>query len=75
MVERRWEEISGGSAMESWRLPVLVYHGKSGRPGAYLPKFYTAFDQGNPGLSARKESVYLTALQVVGSRTIGAERG
>src|SRR5262245_25665479 len=36
MVERRWEEIAGLSAMEGWRLPVLTYRGTSGEPGAYL---------------------------------------
>jgi hypothetical protein len=33
MVERRWEDVAGLSAMEGWRLPVLVYRGASGRPG------------------------------------------
>jgi uncharacterized protein len=36
MVERRWEEVAGLSAMEGWRLPVLLYRGRSNRPGAYL---------------------------------------
>jgi predicted deacylase len=36
MVERRWEEFAGLSPMESWRLPVLLYRGTSGKPGAYL---------------------------------------
>jgi predicted deacylase len=36
MVEQRWEEVAGLSAMEGWRLPVLFYRGSSNRPGAYL---------------------------------------
>lgn len=36
MVERRWEEIEGLSAMEGWRLQVIHYRGASDRPGAYL---------------------------------------
>lgn len=36
MVERRWEEVPGLSAMEGWRLPVLLYRGSNDRPGAYL---------------------------------------
>ena len=36
MVEQRWEEVAGLSAMEGWRLPVLLYRGSSNRPGAYL---------------------------------------
>lgn len=36
MVERLWEEVAGLSAMEGWRLPVLLYRGSSNRPGAYL---------------------------------------
>jgi hypothetical protein len=33
MVERRWEEVAGLSAMDGWRLPVLLYRGSSDRPG------------------------------------------
>jgi uncharacterized protein len=57
MVERRWEEISGGSAMERWRLPVLLYRGKSGRPGAYLQAALHADEQ--PGVAVLHELAWL----------------
>jgi len=53
MVERRWEEVAGLSAMESWRLPVLVYRGASGRPGAYLQAALHADEQ--PGVAVIHE--------------------
>ena len=49
MVERRWQEIPGGSAKEGWRLPVLTYRGSSGRPGAYLQAALHADEQ--PGVA------------------------
>ena len=53
MVERRWEEVAGLSAMEGWRLPVLVYRGASGRPGAYLQAALHADEQ--PGVAVIHE--------------------
>jgi predicted deacylase len=53
MVERRWEEVVGLSAMEGWRLPVLLYRGASGRPGAYLQAALHADEQ--PGVAVIHE--------------------
>jgi len=53
MVERRWEDVAGLSAMEGWRLPVLFYRGASGRPGAYLQAALHADEQ--PGVAVIHE--------------------
>jgi predicted deacylase len=53
MVERRWREIAGLSAMEGWRLPVLFYRGESDRPGAYLQAALHADEQ--PGVAVIHE--------------------
>src|SRR4029077_4786216 len=53
MPERQWHDLAGGSAMQSYRLPVIRYRGSSGRPGAYLQAALHAEEQ--PGVAAIHE--------------------
>jgi predicted deacylase len=53
MPERSWQEIDGDSPMQRWRLPVIRYRSRSGRPGAYLQAALHADEQ--PGVAAIHE--------------------
>jgi predicted deacylase len=53
MAERSWQEIDGDSPMQRWRLPVIRYRSRSGRPGAYLQAALHADEQ--PGVAAIHE--------------------
>ena len=49
MAERTWHEVSAGSPMQSWRIPVIRYRGAGRGPSAYLQAALHAEEQ--PGVA------------------------
>jgi predicted deacylase len=68
MPERSWQEIDGDSAMQRWRLPVIRYRSRSGRPGAYLQAALHADEQ--PGVAAIHELARLLDRAEAGGRIL-----
>jgi uncharacterized protein len=69
MAERSWQDLSGGSPMQAWRLPVIRYRGSSGRHGAYLQAALHADEQ--PGVAVIHELAMLLDKAEAESRLIG----